>query len=114
MEKSRGLTGVLATFGLVSGVVAVFAASCCMLPLVLGGLGAGAGLFSTRELLADYHVRILVFSAFLISFGWIVYLRRRGTRSTAVVLAIASLLVVTAANLGTLERPLLKMVRANR
>lgn len=100
MEKSRGLTGALATFGLVSGAVAVLASS-RMLPLVLGALGAGAGLFSIRELLADYHARILVFSAFLVSFGWIVYLRRRGTRSTAVVLAIASLLVVTAANLGT-------------
>ena len=93
------LTGVLATLGLVSGAVAVFAASCCVLLRVLG-LGAGGGLFSTLELLADYQTRILVSSAFLISFGWIVYLRRRGARSTAVVLAIASLLVVTAVNWG--------------
>ena len=114
MEKSCGLTGVLATLGLVSGAVAMFAASCCMSSVVLRSLGAGASLFSTRELLANYHARTLILSAFLISFGWIVYLRRRGTKGTAIVLAIASLLVITAANLETLERPLLKMVRANR
>ena len=114
MEKSRGLTGVLATFGLVSGAVAVFAALCCMLPFSLGDLGAGAGLFLTRELLADYHARILVFSAFLISFGWIVYLRRRGTRGPAVVLAIASLLVVTAAHLGIYLGDTDSMCRADR
>jgi hypothetical protein len=82
-------------------------------PFELDNLGAGAGLFSIRDLLVD-HARILVFGAFLISFGWIVYLRRGGSLGTAVVLAVASLLVVTAANLRTLETPLLKMVRANR
>ena len=81
MEQSRGLTGVLATLGLVSGVVAVFAGSFRVLP-------------------PDYQAHVLVSSAFLVSFGWIVYLRRRGTRGTAVVLVIASLLVVTAANWG--------------
>lgn len=98
MEKSRGLTNVLATLGLISGAVAMFAASCGMSSVVLRSLGEGASLLSTRELLATYHARILIFSAFLISFGWIVYLRRRGTKGTGVVLAIASLLVVTAAN----------------
>ena len=43
-----------------------------------------------------------------------VYFRRRGARSTAVVLAAASMLVVTAASWDALERPLLKIVRANR
>ena len=92
----RTPTGVLATLSLVS---ALFAASCWVLPRVLG-LGAGGGLFSTFELLADYQARILVSSAFLISFGWIVYVRRQGARSTAVVLAFASLLVVMAAIVG--------------
>lgn len=115
MTPSRSyLTGALATLGLVSGAGAVFAASCCVLPLVLGGLGMGAGLFSTLELLADYRTPILLFSAGLIAVAWGVYFRRRGARSTAAVLAAASVLVVTAANWDTLERPLLRIVRANR
>jgi mercuric ion transport protein len=85
-----------------------------VLPLVLGGVGAGAGLFSTLEVLAEYQTPILVLSAGLIAVAWVVYFRRSGARSTAVALATASLLVVTAANWDTLERPLLKMVRANR
>lgn len=114
MESRNYFTGVLATLGLVSGAGAVFATSCCVLPLVLGGLGAGAGLFSTLEFLAGYRMPILLFSGGLIAVAWAVYFRKRGARSTAVVLAAASLLVVTAASLGTVERPLLKIVRANR
>lgn len=115
MAESRScLTGVLATLGLVSGAGAVFAASCCVLPLVLGGLGAGAGLFSTLEVLANYQTPILLFSAGLIAVAWVAYLRRSGAKSTVVVLAAASLLVVTAAYWDTLERPLLKLVRTNR
>jgi len=115
VAQSRSyLTGVLATLGLVSGAGAVFAASCCVLPLVLGGLGMGAGLFSALELLADYRTSILLFSAGLIAVAWGVYFRRRGARSTAAVLAAASVLVVAAANWDALERPLLRVVRANR
>jgi mercuric ion transport protein len=108
--------GYVPTHGtvLATGAGAVLAASCCVLPLVLGGLGAGAGLFSTLEVLADYQTPILVFSVCLVALAWVVYFRRRGARSTAVVLATASLFVVTAANWAALERPLLKIVRASR
>jgi hypothetical protein len=71
-------------------------------------------LFSTLEVLADYQTPILIFSAGLMAIAWVVYFRRRGARSTAVALAASTLLVVTAANWGILERPLLKIVRANR
>lgn len=110
----KPISGWLALAGLATGAGAVLAASCCVLPLVLGGLGAGAGLFSTLEALANYQTSILVFSACLVALAWAVYFRRRGNRSTAIVLAAASLFVVTAANWTTFERPLLKMVRAAR
>ena len=85
-----------------------------MLPLVLGGLGAGAGLFSILEVLADYRTAILVLSAPLLAVAWAVYLRRRGARSTALALAIATVFVGTAAAWDRLEPPLLKMIRAHR
>jgi hypothetical protein len=85
-----------------------------VLPVVLGGLGAGAGLFSTLEYLADYRALILAFTACLVALAWVVYFHRRGPRITAIVVAAASMLVVTAANWDALERPLLKIVRANR
>ena len=112
--SQRPVAGWLATAGLVTGAGSVLAASCCVLPLVFGGLGAGAGLFSVLELLANYQTPLLAFSACLIAVAWLVYFRGRGARNTAVVLAAATLLVVTAANWSTLERPLLKIVRANR
>lgn len=54
-SHQKPVAGWLAAVGLVTGAGAVLAASCCVLPLVLGGLGAGAGLFSSLESLADYR-----------------------------------------------------------
>jgi mercuric ion transport protein len=108
------LSGILAAFSIFTGASAVFAASCCVLPLMLGGLGAGAGLFSILEVLADYRTAILVLSATLLAVAWAVYLSRRGARSTALALAIATVFVGTAVAWDRLEPPLLKMVRTHR
>jgi mercuric ion transport protein len=114
-QKSKHpLTGLLAALGIVTGAGAIFAASCCVLPLVLGGLGAGAGLFAVLEVLADYRTPILIVGAGLVAVAWFVYFRRRGAKSTAAVLAIASVLVITAASWNLIEPPLLKIVRATR
>jgi mercuric ion transport protein len=108
------MPGLLASLGLVTGLAAVFAASCCVLPLVLGGLGAGVVLFSVIEVLADYRTPILLVSAMLVAVAWLVYFRRRGARSTAAALAVASMLVGVAASWNLLEAPRLKIVRASR
>src|SRR4051812_3740667 len=108
------LPGLLAAASVVTGVGAIFAASCCVLPLVLGGLGAGAGLFSVLEVLADYRTAILVLSAALLAVAWVVYLSSRGARSTALALVIATVFVGTAAAWDRLEPPLLKIIRAHR
>jgi mercuric ion transport protein len=68
MEQTskRPLPSILAAASILTGAGAIFAASCCVLPLVLGGLGAGAGLFSILEVLANYRMAILVLSAVLL------------------------------------------------
>lgn len=107
-------TGILTAASVATGASAVFAASCCVLPLALGGLGAGAGLFSVLEVLADYRIPILVLSAALLAVAWTVYLTRRGARSTALALIFATFFVGSAAAWDRLEPPLLKIVRAHR
>jgi mercuric ion transport protein len=116
MVKNRGdyTSGILATFGLAAGAGALFAASCCVLPLALGGLGAGAGVFAVLESLADYRTPLLVVSAVLIGIAWMVFFRRRGAAGAAIALAVATLFVGTAAAWDHLEGPLLKIVRASR
>ena len=112
--SKRSLSGILAAASIFTGAGAVFAASCCVLPLTLAGFGAGAGLFSVLGVLADYRTAILVLSATLLAVAWAVYLRRRGARSTALALVIATVFVGTAAAWDRLEPPLLKIVRAHR
>src|SRR6476469_9781469 len=50
----------------------------CVLPLALGGLGAGASIFAVLEAIADYRVPLLIASAVLVSIAWCVYFGRRG------------------------------------
>jgi mercuric ion transport protein len=104
----------LATASVFTGAAAVFAASCCVLPLVLGGIGAGAGLFSILEVLADYRISILAISAAFLAGAWAVYIHRRGARSTALALAIATIFVGAATGWDHLEPSLLKMIRTHR
>jgi mercuric ion transport protein len=116
MEQAskRPLTGLLALASLFTAASAIFAASCCVLPLVLGGLGASTGLFSVLEVLTDYRTTILVISGGLVAVAWFVYFRRHGARGTALALAVATLFVGTAAAWDHLEGPLLRIVRASR
>jgi mercuric ion transport protein len=52
--------GYLAALAMAFGFGAVAASSCCVIPLILGSLGAGAGLFSGLEILSQW--RLLFFS----------------------------------------------------
>ncbi len=112
--NDRRSTGIFAALGLATGLAAALAASCCVLPLVLGGLGAGAGIFAALGILADYRMPLLIVSATLVVFAWFLHFRRRGARSTAVALALASVLVLTAASWNRFEPSLLRIVRASR
>ena len=112
-QASRRFPALLAGLSMTTWLGAVFAASCCVLPVVLGSLGAGASVFGLLEVLADYRTVLLIASAALVAVAWLVYIRRRGTHSTALVLVLASALVVTAASWNWIEPPLLKIVRAS-
>jgi mercuric ion transport protein len=109
----QSLTSILAALGVVTSAGAVFAASCCVLPLVLGGLGAGASVFAALEALASYRSAILILSTGLVAFAWVCHFRGRGATSTAVALSLASLLVVTAATWDRFEQPLLRIIRTS-
>lgn len=113
MIRNR-LAGILATAGLVTGTGAVFSASCCVLPLALGGLGVGASAFAVLEAIADYRTPLLIASAILVAVAWCIYFGRRGAIGTAVALFVATALVGTAAAWDHLERPLLKIIRTIR
>lgn len=82
MERTpnQPLTGILAVASIFTGAGAVFAASCCVLPLALSGLGASVEVFSVLEVLADYRTPIMVLSAALVAVAWAVYVSRRGAR----------------------------------
>ena|SRR5215475_5907574 len=110
----RSPADILAALGFVTSAGALFAASCCVLPLVLGGLGAGAGIFAVLEVLAAYRTAILILSVGMISIAWALYFRKPGARSTAVALSLASILVVTAATWDRFEQPLLRIIRTSR
>jgi mercuric ion transport protein len=113
-QNSKKPQNLLAALGLATGLGATVAASCCVLPLVIGGLGAGAGVFAVLEVLANYRVPLLLVSSVLVACAWVLYFRRRGSRNTAAALALASVLVLTAASWNWFEPSLLKIVRAAR
>jgi mercuric ion transport protein len=113
MIRNR-LSGILTTAGLLTGAGAVFSASCCVLPLALGGLGAGASVFAVLEAIADYRAPLLIAGTVLVGIAWCVYLGRRGAISTVVALSAATVFVGTAAAWDYLERPLLKIIRTVR
>jgi hypothetical protein len=114
MNSSRIFSAALAVAGLISGTAALVAASCCALPLLLAGLGAGAGIFAALEILVGLQKPLLLFGAALVAAAWLVFFRSQGSRATAIGLTVATLLVGTAAAWGHIETPLLNIVRANR
>lgn len=59
-----------AALGLIAGFGAVVASSCCVIPLGLAALGAGAGVLRGLELIEDWRVPLLSISGLAISGGW--------------------------------------------
>ncbi|MDP8993911.1 MAG: mercuric transporter MerT family protein [Pseudomonadota bacterium] len=109
--------GVAAVSG-VSGFGGLFsAAACCVLPLVLGALGLGAGWLSV---FVPYHRPLTVAAALAVTIGWTMYVRKRRacprdascavpspSRSTFVMLSLATVFVALSAIWkAVLEAPL--------
>lgn len=116
-RSDAGLTAI----GALTGFGAVLAAaSCCVLPLVLGALGVGAGLSSTFAALMPLRWPLTALSILGLAAGWWSYARRRRacaadrscamppSRATSIVLAIGTAMTVVALLWDLLEAPLMK------
>lgn len=80
-----------ASLGLVAGLGAVVASSCCVLPLGLVALGAGAGVFGVLNEIAAWRVPFLSVSALAVAGGWgACLMKRRDACTTDLHCAISS------------------------
>jgi mercuric ion transport protein len=110
--------------GIATGIGAIAASSCCVVPLVLATFGAGAGVFGMLEALTPWRVALLVISGFGVALGWFVWWRKRSasreigsacakpssSRISLALLLVASLIVASAISWGYLEPALLKLM----
>lgn len=114
-----------AALGLAAGFGAVVASSCCVIPLGLAALGAGASVLGGLEFVAALRVPFLTVSALAIAGGWGAWWWKRPaacvsgsgcasperSRATLALLASASLIVAAAASWGYIDPVLLKLFR---
>jgi mercuric ion transport protein len=117
---------VFAVAGVVAGLGAIAASSCCIVPLTLASLGAGAGIFGSLEALTPWRIPLLGASVIAVAVGWFAWWRKRRVacdpgsmcaaqaRSPAslLLLFLASLIVVTAIGWNHVEPYLLKLVQS--
>ena len=114
--SESGLAGV----GLFAGFTALLsAAACCVLPLVLAGVGIGAGGLAA---FVPYRWPLAVVALVVVAAGWVLYLRKarvcvsegcEGSRKRKVTLAmliVASVLVAISAAWSLFEQPLMRML----
>lgn len=114
-----------AALGLVAGLGAIVASSCCVVPLVLAALGAGASVLGGLEMIAAWRAPLLSISALAIAGGWGAWWMKwpvvcaSGTscaspersRATLPLLLCASAIVLAAANWSVVDPMLLRLLR---
>ena len=124
-EPAAVSVGSIASLGAITGLGALAASSCCVLPIVLGGLGIGAGVFTVLGVLASLRTPLMLVSVLAVIAGWFFYARRRRAacgpdgscpaprRSSAplVLLSLATLFIAAAAAGSYFEPALIKMLR---
>jgi mercuric ion transport protein len=118
--------GSVAALGAITGLGALAASSCCVLPIVLGGLGTGAGVFTMLGVLAPLRVPLMAASFLAVAVGWFFYARRRQSAcgpdgsctvprrppAALVLLSLATVFIAAAATWGYFEPALIKMLRS--
>ena len=114
-----------AALGLVAGLGAVIASSCCVIPLGLAALGAGAGILGGLETVAAWRVPLLSVSVLAIVGGWGAWWFKRPvacasgaacaspkrSRATLALLLCASAIVLAAASWSYIDPVLLKLFK---
>ena len=112
-----------AAFGLVAALGAVVASSCCVIPLGLSTLGAGASLLGGLEAVAMWRAPLLSVSALALVVGWGAWWLTRPvacasdascaspgrSRATLTLLLCASTAVLAAASWSYIDPMLLKL-----
>lgn len=83
--------------GVTAAVAAIVASSCCALPVLLGFLGANAGVVALLGPVQAFRPVFLVVAAVLIGLGWYVAVRKRATRTYLFLGAGTALLIVALA-----------------
>jgi mercuric ion transport protein len=116
----------MATLGAITGLGAIAGSSCCVLPLVLAGLGAGGAAFGGLEFLAAYQPYIFGAAVLLLAGAWFASWRRSRTVTckaegacarpktqdrTMIALGIATLFVALAAGWSLIEPVLLQAIQ---
>src|SRR5215831_20368228 len=84
---------LLSQLGLAAAVAALVGASCCALPLALAWLGLAGAWIGNLGIFVAYRPYITAAAVVLIGVGWVIASRRRATKRTIVVLALATALV---------------------
>ena len=116
--------GGLAAF---AGIGAIFASSCCVIPLVLAAVGSSAGIFGAFQTLAEWRMPLLSVSIFSIIGGWFTWWKKRNdncsaaafcstsTRSNTSVtlLFISSLIIVLGLSWEYIDPLLLKIIKGH-
>jgi mercuric ion transport protein len=125
LRGARGTQKWFAALGLVAGLGAIVASSCCFIPLGLAALGAGASVLGGLEMIAAWRSPLLSISVLAIAGGWGAWWMKRpvvcapGTscgspersRATLSLLLGASAIVLAAANWSYVDPMLLKLLR---
>lgn len=104
--------GALTTGGLVASLAIFLSASCCVLPMILVSAGVGGAWLALLGTFFDYRYPILAVAVLTVAAGWAVLLTRRHrlrqacglggcneartSRPAAIVLSLASLLILGA------------------
>jgi mercuric ion transport protein len=107
--------------GAAGGLGAILGSSCCVVPLALAGLGAGAGLTGALGFLAAVKIPVLIAAVLMLGIAWWSWLRQRvrvrceqaacaaqaRSSRSAIVLILGTTLVLLAAAWAPLIEPVL-------
>ncbi|HEY5712474.1 MAG TPA: hypothetical protein VIT38_11320 [Allosphingosinicella sp.] len=111
----------VATLGTVAGFGALFsAAACCVLPLMLAGIGVGAGGLAT---IIPFHWPLTIAAVAAVAVGWVLYWQKKRAcardatctiapprRVTFVLLCLATTFVTISAFWSFIETPLMRLM----
>ncbi|NDB60537.1 mercury transporter MerT [bacterium] len=126
-NDKQAATGWLSSIALLSGIGAIAASSCCVLPLFLAAVGASAGVFSVFQSLAEWKLPILAVSGISVVGAWYSWWRKRNRNSCSttgcsnqktssiptMLLFVSTMIIALAFSWDKIEPVLLKAIRGN-